>query len=149
MAAMQPVIKRRPASTPGALYQARSVGLVPLKFLLLTATAWILCTGCEGPMPGRFSRLSGNYPPKPKDYSVEVLDHNPTRPFEEIARLDVHTEHGFFDEPTLKQVMPELLKQARLAGADAIINIQERKATLNETKVLHVTATAIRYKDQP
>lgn len=100
-------------------------------------------------MPGRFSRLSGNYPAKPRDYKVEVLDHNPTRPFEEIARLDVHTEHAFFDQPTLKEAMPELLRQARLAGADAIINVQERKATLNETKVLHVTATAIKYKDQP
>ena len=43
--------------------------------------------------------------------------------------------------------MPELLKQARLSGADAIINIQERKSALNESRSLHVTATGIKYTD--
>ena len=101
-------------------------------------------------MPGRFSRLSGNYPPKPNDYTIEVIEGAaPTRPFEEIARLDVHIEHSFFDTPALKEVMPELLKQARLSGADAIINIQERRHVLNESRVLHVTATGIKYKAAP
>lgn len=115
--------------------------------LLLAAVTFMLCVGCEGPMPGRFSRLSGSYTAKPKDYNVEVLESAPTRPFEEIARLDVHIEHGFFSQPDLKDAMPELLKQARLSGADAIINIQERRSNLNESRVLHVTATGIRYKD--
>ena len=100
-----------------------------------------------GPMPGRFSRASGsNYAAKPRDYNVEVLESAPTRAFEEVARLDVHIEPAFFAQPSLKEAMPELLKQARLSGADVIINIQERKSALNESRILHVTATGIKYK---
>ena len=119
----------------------------PTTLLLLAAVTLMVCAGCEGPMPGRFSRLNGNYAAKPKDYNVEVLESAPTRPFEEIARLDVHIEHGFFSQPELKDAMPELLKQARLSGADAIINVQERRSNLNESRILHVTATGIRFKD--
>ena len=106
--------------------------------------------GCGTPMPGKLTRLSGNYPPKPKEFKVEVFEGSPpSRPFEEIARLDVHIEQTFFASPNLKDALPELLKQARLAGADAIINITERKNSLNETRVLHATATGIRFKDSP
>jgi uncharacterized protein YbjQ (UPF0145 family) len=43
--------------------------------------------------------------------------------------------------------MPELKKQARLSGADAVIDIQEKHSKVLETSVYHVTATGIRYTD--
>lgn len=73
----------------------------------------------------------------------------PSKPFTEIARLDVHVENAFFAHPSLKEALPELQRQARLSGADAIIKIVERKSVLNETGMLHVTATAIKYKETP
>ena len=121
-----------------------------VKTCVLTLAASVLVTACEGPMPGRFTRLGQPYPAKANDYNIEVFqDAPPSKPFTEIARFDVHMEEAFFAQPTLKDIMPELLRQARLSGADAIINIQERKSVLNETKILHVTATGIKFADVP
>jgi uncharacterized protein YbjQ (UPF0145 family) len=38
-----------------------------------------------------------------------------------------------------------LKKQARQAGADAVIEIQEIRSQILETMVYHVTATGVRY----
>jgi len=117
---------------------------------ILIVLACLLLISCAGPEPGRFSRLEGTYAPKPKDYNVEVFQGDPpARQFTEIARLDVHLENAFLAHPSLKDALPELQRQARLSGADAIIKIVERKSVLNETGILHVTATAIKYKDAP
>ncbi len=110
---------------------------------------WASCA-TEADRGGRFSMLKGAYPPKPKDFPVEIFENAPpARPYDEIARLDVHLERAFFATPSLKDTFPELIYQARRAGADAIINLRERRSTLNETKTLHVTATGIKYKDTP
>jgi len=120
------------------------------KTALLIMTLSLLVAGCEGPMPGKFARLAQPYPAKPKDSPIEVFqDAPPSKPYNEIARLDVHMEQGYFKQPTLKDVMPELLKQARLSGSDGIINIQERRSVLSEIQVLHVSATAIKFSDKP
>jgi hypothetical protein len=88
------------------------------------------------------------YPPKAATFEVAVFPNDlPTKPFERIARLDVHLEKTALETSTLKQAMPELLKQARAAGADAIVEIKEQRSTVGETRILHVTATAIRYSD--
>jgi uncharacterized protein YbjQ (UPF0145 family) len=50
-----------------------------------------------------------------------------------------------FVKPTFDEALPELKKQARLAGADAIFEIEERPSQILETMVLHVTATGVRY----
>jgi hypothetical protein len=119
-------------------------------YYLPVIAAAIICISCEGPMPGRFTRLGQTYLPKAKEANIEVFEESkPIRPFTEVARLDVHLEQGFFATPTTKMVMPELIKQARLAGADAIIDIRERRAKINETQTLHVTATGIKYTDAP
>jgi len=118
---------------------------------ILSVLACLLLS-CAGPEPGRFSRLEGTgvYPAKPNDYNVQIFQGDlPSRAFTEIARLDVHLENAFFAHPSLKDALPELQRQARLSGADGIIKIVERKSVLNETGVLHVTAIAIRYKDNP
>ena len=96
----------------------------------------------------RYVPFGKTYPPKPEGYQVEVFRvEPPTRPFERITRLDVHLEKAFFVGSSLESALPELKKQARLSGADAIIDIRESSSMVGETKIYHVTATGIRYTD--
>jgi hypothetical protein len=46
-------------------------------------------------------------------------------------------------------VLPELERQARRAGCDAIVAINERRSEILETRVYHVTAIGVRYLDRP
>jgi hypothetical protein len=98
----------------------------------------------------RFTPLGGAHAARPPDASVDVFERGtPDRPFTRVARLDVHVERTHWVGFELADVMEDLMRQARLAGADAIIEIQERRSTMNlETKVYHVTATGIRYEDR-
>jgi hypothetical protein len=76
--------------------------------------------------------------------SVEVFRTTPpTRPFTKVARLDVHREATYFLQPSFDDLLPDLKKQACLAGADAIIDIVETKGGYLETSSNHLTATAI------
>lgn len=89
-------------------------------------------------------------PPSPKHdgCDVQILrDETPQRPFVRISRLDVHLEKTHFISSSLDDALPELKKQARLSGADAIIAIQEYSSMMGETRIYHVTATGIRYTD--
>jgi hypothetical protein len=114
--------------------------------ILLISLA-LLLTSCETPQ-ARFSSLGSAFPPRPKDYPIEVFESGlPSRPFSRVARLDVHFEKTFFIGSSLKEALPELKRQARLSGADAVIEIEERKSMIGETKVYHVTATGIRFTD--
>jgi hypothetical protein len=120
-----------------------------LTTVLLLGLLALLAASCATSQ-SRFSRLTDSYPAKPETFRVEVFASGlPQRPFERIARLDVHLEKTHFLPSSLKEAMPALEKQARLSGADAIIEIQEKRWTVNETKVYHVTATAVRYTDTP
>jgi uncharacterized protein YbjQ (UPF0145 family) len=56
-------------------------------------------------------------------------------------------EKTHFIGSSLDDALPELKKQARLSGADAIIEIRESSSKTGETKIYHVTATGIRYTD--
>jgi hypothetical protein len=90
--------------------------------------------------------LADRYPPRAADAPVEVFRSGvPAAPFKRIARLDVHLERSRFMTSTFEEALPELKKQARQAGADAIIEIEERESQILETMVLHVTATGARY----
>jgi hypothetical protein len=92
--------------------------------------------------------LRDSYPPKPEGYDVQIVQNEaPQRPFVRISRLDVHLEKSFFIGSSLDDALPELKKQARLSGADAIIEIRESRSMVGETKIYHVTATGIRYID--
>jgi hypothetical protein len=96
----------------------------------------------------RYVPLGKVYPPKPEEYPVEVFKTGlPPRVFEKISRLDVHLEKAFFVGSSLETALPELKRQARLSGADAIIDIRETSSMVGETKIYHVTATGIRYTD--
>lgn len=97
---------------------------------------------------GHFSPLGSRLDPKPDTFEVEVFQHGvPQRPFDKVARLDVHLEKTHFIASSLNDALPELKRQARLSGSDAIIEIHEKSSSLNETRIYHVTATGIRYTD--
>jgi hypothetical protein len=110
----------------------------------------LICASCAT-TTSQFSPLGKTYPPRPAGFQVEVFERGlPARAFERIARLDVHLEKTTFVGSGLTDALPRLKEQARLAGADAIIEIHERFSTISlETKVYHVTATAIRYSGTP
>ncbi|MFA4846344.1 MAG: hypothetical protein WC654_07370 [Patescibacteria group bacterium] len=96
----------------------------------------------------RYSILGNSYHPKPEEYDVQVFrDSAPQRPFVRISRLDVHLEKTHFIGSSLDDALPELKKQARLSGADAIIDIRESFSMVGETRIYHVTVTGVRYTD--
>ena len=93
-----------------------------------------------------FRPLGNAYPARAANAPVEVFESGaPTRPFERIARLDAHFEKTALIPTSLETAIAALQVQARAAGADAIIDIQERRSRINETLVLHVTGTGIHY----
>ncbi len=110
-----------------------------------------LGAGCATEV-GQHTFLKQPYPAKPKDHPIDVYTQDlPTRPFERVAVLDAHCESQYWAKPSLEtDAIPELKRQARQAGCDAIIEVGEIKpATKNwtlETRTLHVTATGIIYK---
>jgi hypothetical protein len=96
----------------------------------------------------RFVMLDKSYPPKPETAEIELVrEELPARPFVRISRLDVHLERTHFLGSSLADALPELKKQARQSGADAIIEIQERRSMIGETRIYHVTATGIKYTE--
>jgi hypothetical protein len=120
------------------------------RWRLLVGAAVAVCVfaiaaGCATTQ-SRYEFLADHYPPRAADASVEIFRSGiPQVPFKRIARLDVHLEKSGFVKPTFEEALPELKKQARQAGADAIIEIEERPSQILETMVLHVTATGVRY----
>jgi hypothetical protein len=102
------------------------------------------CSGSQS----RYTRLGPHYPAKALDAPIEVFETGePSRPFIRVARLDAHFERTSWIGSDLADALPELKKQARLAGADAIIEINERNSRVAETRIYHVTATGIRFVD--
>jgi len=114
----------------------------------LCAALIVLCVVACATTQSKFRWLGSSYPAKPASFAVEVFESAPpTRPFERIARLDAHFEKtGFM--PTARQAgLEELKKQARAAGADGIVEIQEMHSHVGETRILHMTAIGIRYTE--
>lgn len=113
--------------------------------LLLIA---LLTTACATKQ-SRHYMLADSFPPKPEGYNVQIFHSDvPQRPFERISRLDVHLEKThLIGSSFVNEAMPELEKQARLSGADAIIEIRGINSSVGETRIFHVTATGIRYTD--
>ena len=114
-------------------------------FALVTLVFLAACSVTQG----RFSWLDKSHRPLSKNMPIEVfLTGAPQRSFIKIARLDVHLEKTHFIGSSLKNGLPQLKEQARLAGADAIMDISERQSMIGETKIYHVTATGIKYMDE-
>jgi hypothetical protein len=115
---------------------------------VLTLGVAVLCVVACATAQGGFRPLgTEKYPGKPADFTVEVFDGSvPSRAFDRIARLDAHYEKTHFIPTSRETAIAELKKQARAAGADAIIDIEEKRSQVGETLILHVTATGIRYR---
>jgi hypothetical protein len=110
------------------------------------AVIMALCVvGCATTQSG-FRPLGQTYPPKPADFAVEIVEDTPTRPFERIARLDTHFEKTHLIHTARDSGIAELKKQARAAGADAIIEVREMRSRVGETFILHMTGIGIRYQ---
>jgi hypothetical protein len=107
-----------------------------------------LCVSCASTQ-SRFVPIGGvQHPPRAADAAVIVLTTGvPARAFSRVARLDVHLEKTGFVVSDLKDAMPDLMRQVRLAGGDAIIEIREQRSSVGETRIYHVTATAVRFVD--
>lgn len=92
------------------------------------------------PMPGK------SLPPKDDSFEVAVFESVlPARAFERIARLDVRMEMSASQGASLQDAIPELKRQARRAGADAIIDIRQQRSKVGDMMVFQVSAMGIRY----
>lgn len=81
----------------------------------------------------------------PRD--VEVLATPPARPYTKVSSLDLYIEKKAPGEPSLEEVLPELKRQARLSGAEAVIEVQWTLRGAPDAAVYHVTATGIAYSN--
>ena len=116
-----------------------------IRSVIALGCAAVLAVSCATSQ-SRFVPIGKAYPPRPEGSVVEVFRAElPSRPFERVSRLDVHLEKAFFAGSSLESALPELTRQARLSGADAIVDIRESHSMVGETKVYHDTATGIRY----
>jgi hypothetical protein len=121
----------------------RGIGALHLGGALLA-----LAAGCASTL-GHHEFFDQDYAARPANAPVEVfVTGEPARPYSKVARLDVHLEKTGFVTSNLENALPELKRQARLAGCDAIIEIRERRSQLLETMVYHVTAVGARYTDR-
>jgi uncharacterized protein YbjQ (UPF0145 family) len=119
---------------------------MPLARGTYVALCVLLCVSGCATTQSHISYLGERYPPRAAAAAVEVFrDGVPNRAFNRIARLDVHLEKTGFVKSYFEEALPELKKQARQAGADAVIEIEEKRSQILETMVYHVTATGVRY----
>ncbi len=117
------------------------------KIFFITAVSLLtmVISSCST-LQGRYKIIGEKYPPKPNNYEVEIFRESlPERDFIRVSKLEVHSEKSQFCGNALENVLPELKKQARLSGADAIIEIKEKRSRVVEFNMFHVTATGIRY----
>ena len=113
--------------------------------LFCTLSFAVLLASCATTQ-SRYIPLDQSYPSRPDDCKLEVFKTGvPSKNFIRIARLDVHLEKTHFIGSGFEDALPELKKQACRAGADAIIDVQERKSIVGETNIYHVTATGVKY----
>jgi hypothetical protein len=116
--------------------------------VVATCLAVLTLAGCATEV-GSFTATE-KLAPKPANHPIAVYTNGvPDRAFRRVATLDVRCESQGFMQPTIAtDAIPMLIKQARAAGCDAIMDIKERKPPENwtfETKVLLVTATGIAF----
>jgi hypothetical protein len=133
-----------PATTPAGM-RTKTLGWLALAVVLA-----LLAAGCATEV-GLHTFIKQSYPAKSADYPIEVYTNDPpTKTFERVAILDAHCESQGWMTPNLKSdALPVLIKEARAAGCDAIIEIEEAPVPENwtlETKVKHYTGIGIIYK---
>lgn len=111
-------------------------------FLFVTLAA----TGCSS---ARFIPTGSSYGARPEDCAIEVFSSRvPDRPYEEIGILE---GEGSWGRDSLVDVLPEMKKEACLAGGDAIIMMSTSKSVdvydEHSDQVMTAHATVIRWTD--
>lgn len=76
---------------------------------------------------------------------VAVLTDPPARPFTKVSSLDLWVEKKAPGDGSLEEVLPELKRQARLSGAEAVIDVHWKLGGGPDALVYHVTATGIAF----
>lgn len=115
---------------------------------ILLGLAGLLLAGCATVQPTAFPVGERRRPPKPSAAVVQWFrDAEPARPFEVVARLNVHIEKTFLIPSAFEEARPKLEDLARQHGADAIIRVEEKKSRHLETFIYNVAATAIVFTD--
>ena len=113
-------------------------------FVIFAALPILSCVSTQS----KYTALGAKRAPRAENCSVDVFrDGTPQKPFERISRLDYHVEKTGFAGSEFASALPELRKQACHSGADAIIEIQERRTWHIENRGYHVTATGIKYTE--
>ena len=78
---------------------------------------------------------------------VEVFTQGaPNRPYAKVCELKFYLEKRSTGPNSLDDVLPELRRRARAAGADAVIDVQLRTRGSGEAVVYKVTATGVAYE---
>jgi hypothetical protein len=127
-----------PASSRAPSVAAGSRLVVTLAILGLAACA--ANSGRFAPMPGK------SFPAKEESFEVAVFESIlPSQSFERIARIDVQMEMPDGRDAKLEDAIPELKRQARRAGADAVIDIRQSRSRVGDVTVFQVSAMGIRY----
>lgn len=107
----------------------------------------LLLTSCATTQ-SRYVLLGHTYPSRPDNCEIAVLRTGyPAREFVRVSRVDVHLEKTHFIGSGFEDAWPMLRQQACLSGADAIIDIRENASVYMETRMYHVTATGIKFKE--
>jgi hypothetical protein len=117
--------------------------------LVGAAASIFILAGCASQV-STHTFLHGSRTAKPSGSLVDMYTNGvPNRAFERVAILDVQCESQFFATPNVRDAFPLFEQQARAAGCDAVIEIQEAKTPENwtlETKVKHYTGVGVAYK---
>ncbi len=117
--------------------------------LLPGVAAISILAGCASEV-GTHTFVHQPRPPRPAGAPVEIFTNGlPARDFERVAILDVQCEAQFFADRSVQNAFPLFKDEARAAGCDAVIEIQEAKTPRNwtlETKVKHYTGVGVAYK---
>lgn len=104
----------------------------------------LIVTACVSQQTMHLPLTEVAYPPKPPTFEIEFYtDSLPQRPFQEIAKLNVHIEKTSFRTANFETAKEQLASKARSLGADALIKIVEDRSQLNETHIYNVSAIAI------
>jgi len=119
---------------------------------LIAGTLLVLSLGLTGCIssvqPTAFPVGDKHLAAKPSGTPIQLFkDAKPTRPFDVVAKLNVHIEKTFFIPSAFDEALPKLEELARQQGADALVDIVEKKSRLNETFIYNVTATAVAFSD--
>lgn len=96
-----------------------------------------------------FVAIGQSYASKPVDHVIQVFeaDEKPSRTFEVVAEVFTTKEATHFITYSLDDALVELKAQAREAGADAIIEIEEERSRYLETSKYLASGKAIRFTD--